>query len=29
MGNEQQFSASAVGQVIPPAPVDEETSTDA
>jgi hypothetical protein len=29
MGNEQEFSASAVGTVTPPAPVEEETQTDA
>ena len=29
MGGEQEFSASAVGTVTPPAPVEEETLTDA
>jgi len=27
MGGEQEFSASAVGTVTPPAPVEEETPT--
>ena len=29
MANEQEFTASAVGTVTPPAPVEEETQTDA
>ena len=29
MGGEQEFPASAVGTVTPPAPVEEETQTDA
>jgi len=29
MGGQQEFSASAVGTVTPPAPVDEETPTEA
>ena len=29
MANEQEFSASAVGTVTPPATVEEETQTDA
>ena len=28
MGGQQEFSASAVGTVTPPAPVEEETQTD-
>jgi len=29
MGGEQEFTANAVGTVTPPAPVEEETQTDA